>query len=312
MQNRNGKTQHHTGDTLALLEMPADSQGVTNESSGVTNRLLGMPSESSGVANESSGGTNGSSGVTNGLLGMPSESSGVANESSGGTKVASGRPSRRHGATFSANDSIAKRLAAAQQAIDAVLADRELLAALAMHGYSAARMAEGKALYDKAQALQQQQRQRYGERARATDAHAGLQARIRLTYSQHRSKARVALRADRGAAQMLDLDARLPSTQAGWMLQARQFYANALADGAILRALASYNLTEAHLAAAQVQVAAVAAGAVARQASRSAAQAGTQARNTALETLNRWMRDFLAIARIALADQPQRLAQLGQ
>jgi hypothetical protein len=35
------------------------------------------------------------------------------------------------------------------------------------------------------------------------------------------------------------------------------------------------------------------------------------ARDAALQALTRWMQDFMAIARIALADQPQRLAQLG-
>ena len=42
-----------------------------------------------------------------------------------------------------------------------------------------------------------------------------------------------------------------------------------------------------------------------------AAQETTRARDAALQALNRWMRDFRAIARIALADQPQRLEQLG-
>jgi hypothetical protein len=50
---------------------------------------------------------------------------------------------------------------------------------------------------------------------------------------------------------------------------------------------------------------------VVQQAARGAAQASTHARDAALQALNDWMRDFLAIARIALADQPQRLAQLG-
>jgi hypothetical protein len=213
--------------------------------------------------------------------------------------------------TFSAKDSIAQRLAAAQLAIDAVLADGKLQTILAAYGYSAVRMAEGKALYNQALALQQQQRARYGSRYRASDAHATTQAQAHKVYKQHRSVARVALRGDRGAAEMLGLSVPLPTTEAGWLLQARQFYANALTDTAILSALALYNLTQEQLAAGQAQVAAVVAGAVGRQASRSAAQASTQARDAALQELNRWMRDFLAIARIALADRPQRLAQLG-
>jgi len=123
--------------------------------------------------------------------------------------------------------------------------------------------------------------------------------------------ARVALRGDRGAAQKLGLHARQQTTQAGWLLQAQQFYANALADAMIPGALAAYNLTRGQLAAGQAQVAAVAAGAVVQQAARGAAQASTHARDAALQALNDWMRDFRAIARIALAEQPQRLAQLG-
>lgn len=72
-----------------------------------------------------------------------------------------------------------------------------------------------------------------------------------------------------------------------------------------------YNLTEAQLAAGQARVAAAAAGAVTRHAIRSVAQETTRARDAALQVLTRWMQDFMAIARIALADQPQRLAQLG-
>ena len=189
-----------------------------------------------------------------------------------------GTPSRRPVAAFGANTSIARRLAAAQLTIEAVLADAALLAALSAYGYGAERMAEGKALRDQAQALQYQQRARTGAGYGATDAHATAQAQAHLSYTRHRGVARVALRGDRGAAQTLGLHAPQQTTQAGWLLQAQQFYANALADTVILGALAGYNLTEAHLAAGQAQVAAVAAGAVARQTTQSVAQETTRAR----------------------------------
>jgi len=160
--------------------------------------------------------------------------------------------------------------------------------------------------------LQQQQRARYGQLYGATDARTAAQAQAHASYMRHLGVARVALRGDRAAAQILGLAGKRQTRQAGWLLQAQQFYANALADTAILRALAGYKLTQAQLEDGQAQVAAVAGGAVARQASTGAAREATQARDAALEALNRWMRDFLAIARIALADQPRRLEQLGQ
>lgn len=50
---------------------------------------------------------------------------------------------------------------------------------------------------------------------------------------------------------------------------------------------------------------------MAQQSRRGIAKETAKARDAALEALNRWMRDFLAIARVALADQPQALEQPG-
>jgi hypothetical protein len=58
------------------------------------------------------------------------------------------------------------------------------------------------------------------------------------------------------------------------------------------------------LTSTQQDVTTVEAGLVAQQATKDAAQEATRARDAALESLNRWMHDFLAIARVALADQP--------
>jgi hypothetical protein len=127
-------------------------------------------------------------------------------------------------------------------------------------------MIEGKALCDQALALQQQ-RARYGDKYGAADAHAGAQAQAHHSYKQYCGVARVALRSPRSAAQKLGLQAPQPTTQAGWLLQAQQFYVNALADSVILGALA----------AGQAQVATVAASAVARQVAQAVAQKTSRA-----------------------------------
>ncbi|MEL6606343.1 MAG: hypothetical protein AAFP20_24355 [Cyanobacteria bacterium J06614_10] len=43
----------------------------------------------------------------------------------------------------------------------------------------------------------------------------------------------------------------------------------------------------------------------------SEAQAATQKRDAALDELQDWLSDFLAIAKIALEDDPQKLESLG-
>jgi hypothetical protein len=113
------------------------------------------------------------------------------------------------------------------------------------------------------------------------------------------------LRGDRGAAQKLDLANRRKRTQAGWLIQAQQFYTNALGDSTIVQKLATYGIARNHFMDAQRMVAAIAATLVARQATTEAAQALTKDRDAALTALDHWMRDFRAIARVALADQPE-------
>jgi hypothetical protein len=203
-----------------------------------------------------------------------------------------------------------RRFMAAQVAIETVLADTKLQDALAPYGYTPTHMRQGQALRAQALALVQQQRASVGDQFAASDSRAKSQAQAHAVYMRHVALARIALRDDRGATQKLDLSAR-KRTQAGWLFQAQQFYTNALSVPAIITKLASYGVTYAQLTAAQDLVAAVAHGVVTQQSHTGIAKESKQARDAALQALNRWMQDFLAVARIALADQPQRLAQLG-
>lgn len=219
--------------------------------------------------------------------------------------------SRRGLSAYRSYASIEQRLMAAQVAIEAVLTDAALQSALAPYGYDLARIRQGKALRDQALALAQQQRARAGDQRSATDARDAAQAQAHTIYMRQIALARVALRDDRGAAQALDLAAARKRSPAGWLMQAQQFYANALNDAAILEKLAGYGLTREQLALGQSQMDTVAASVVARQQRKGVKQETTQARDAALRALNRWMQDFMAVARVALAEQPQTLEKLG-
>ena len=203
---------------------------------------------------------------------------------------------------FAANASIDARLVAAQVAIDSVLGDAQLQSRMAAHGYPATRMLQGRALRDQALALHQQQRVSYSAQLAATDTRMAAQSQAQATYSHHVAVARVALRDNRSAARALDLAAPRKRTRAGWLIQAQHFYTNLLADPALLASMAAYGAAREQLTSAQQDVTTVEAGLVAQQTTKGAAQEATRARDTALESLTRWMRDFLAIARVALAD----------
>ena len=200
----------------------------------------------------------------------------------------------------SANHSIAGQLFAARMAIETVLNNADVQAALEPYGYDAARMREGRALFEQALSLHQQQQAGRGERYTATDARDAAQAHAHAVYIRHLAVARVALRGDRGAAQALGLASRRKKSHADWLAQAQQFYTNALASSAIWQRLAPFGAGLAQLMDAQALVAGVAASLVAQGAAREAAQALTEQRDAALAALRAWMRDFRAIARVAL------------
>ncbi len=203
---------------------------------------------------------------------------------------------------YRAKDSMEQRLLAAKVAIEGVLADPALQSALTSYSYNLARMQQGKTLLDQAQALVQQQRARMGDQRRATETRDTTQAQANALYMRQVAIARVALRDDPGVAQALDLAAARKTTFAGWLMQAQQFYANTLNDAAILIRLAAYGLATEQLEQGQAQVAAVAADVVAQQQRKDVKQEATRARDAALRALDDWMRDFNAIARVALAE----------
>jgi hypothetical protein len=208
-------------------------------------------------------------------------------------------------------NSIQERLTRAQIAIGNALADPAVQSALDPYGYTAERLREGQALRERALTLHQQQRVAYGDLSSANDALKATQAHVRTDYMHDIKVARVAFATDRGTLQKLDAAGERRQTQAAWLIQAQQFYANALSDPAILDALAGYGITRQRLEAGKRQIDAVGACYAARRSRRGAAQAATKVRDEALTALDAWMRDFRQIARLALKKQPQHLEKLG-
>lgn len=206
---------------------------------------------------------------------------------------------------------IDQQLATAELALTNARTDGDLAGPLAEFGYDAERLAAGWALYEAAASAQQTFTQEYGEQYAASDALATAKEAAQTTYMRYIKVARIALKEKRGATATLALDGPRKRSLAGWLAQARQFYANAQADTAVLAALGQFGVTGEKLAAGQAQVDEVEALAAAQKKETGEAQQATQARDAALEALDAWMSDFVAIARIALEENPQWLEKLG-
>jgi hypothetical protein len=207
--------------------------------------------------------------------------------------------------------SIEARLTTAQVAIESALNDNELRDAFETYGYSSDHVQQGYTLHQRAVTLYQRQQAQYGQLYAGSDDASNLRKQAYNTYINHITLACVVFRANRGALQTLKLVGNRETSLAGWLLQARQFYSNALSNEMIGTKLAEYGLTRDKLEAGKQQISAVDADSVVQRQRKGVARLATKQRDEALAALDAWMRDFRIIARIALTDQPDLLKRLG-
>ncbi len=169
----------------------------------------------------------------------------------------------------------------------------------------------GWGLYEKALNLQQQQKIEYSEEEQAyTDYKATLIA-ARRAYMNLVEVARVAFKRKPGPYDRLELKGKRKTTFAGLMSQMRQFYRVALEDTGIQADLDNFGITIMDLEAGQKQIPDVEIGLDRRDKESGEAQEATKTRDTALDVLNDWVSDYIAITRVALRDRPQLLEKMG-
>ena len=123
--------------------------------------------------------------------------------------------------------------------------------------------------------------------------------------------ARVALKNNPGAVTKLSLSGTRKKSLSGWTAQATQFYKNALGDKEILTALKEFGMNEQKLKAGLNLVKAIETANLTQEEEKGQAQAATQTKDAAIDELQDWLSDYLAIAKIALEEDPQLLEGLG-
>jgi hypothetical protein len=207
--------------------------------------------------------------------------------------------------------SIADRLLAAQVAIDAVLAEATLQAALTPFGYDAAVMTAARGLYEQAEGQTAAQQAEYGDQYAATQAVEAAITAAYTAYMRSLQLARVAFKNNLKGQTALGLNGRRKESLSGWLGQAETLYQGLAADPSLLAEMAKFGYDLAKVQAEAGLVAAVRAANVGQEREKGEAQAATKARDALLAVLDEWLADFKAVAQVALADSPQQLEMLG-
>lgn len=202
-------------------------------------------------------------------------------------------------------------LTAVQVAIANALANPDIQTSLSEFGYTSKRLTEGKALHEAALQAHLQQQAEYGDQADATAALNQARDTADKSYMRLVKIARIALKDNPGAIARLDLNGKRKRSLSGWLLQTQQFYGNLLNAPDLLEAMNQYGITKTKITTAQAEIAAVTTANLAQETEKGEAQNATKIRDAAIDRLSEWFSDFVAIARIALEDSPQRLESLG-
>ncbi len=208
-------------------------------------------------------------------------------------------------------ESIDSFLNRARVSINNALSTPQIQQYLKEYGYTPEKIQTGKTLYETALAAQQKQRQEYGEQISATEALNRLWEEAQTSYMRCVKIARIAFKNNPGIATQLAINGTRKRNFSGWLLQAKQFYINALGNPEILKGLAEYGITKAKLQGCQKQMEIVETANLTQEKEKGEAQNATKIRDRAMDELNEWSSDFIAIARIALEEEPQLLESLG-
>ena len=202
-------------------------------------------------------------------------------------------------------------LSESHTAINNALSDRSIRDALLPFGYTEAKFQEGQALYRSAQELYTQQISQQGVKAAAHQAFREAYARMNERYAAHVQIARIAFKTHIDAYQALGLRGERKAAQAARLSQAHTFYTNALSDAGFQRVLAAFGVDSTQLSAGLSAIGTANETLAAYKKASGAAQEATKNKNAAVNALRVWVNDLIALAKIAFADDPQRMEALG-
>jgi hypothetical protein len=206
---------------------------------------------------------------------------------------------------------IEETLSSSNLLIENILNNQEILSALSVFGYDETKLNEGKALYQTALDLYNEQKREYGEQYAATDAFRAAFEEAYEKYIYYVKIARLVFKNNKGVWQELGLTGKRRDNFSGWLLQANQFYNNALANPEILNKFATVNVTQESLTAGKALVDAAEQANQTQEKEKGEAQNATKTRDAALDDLEVWIEDLKGFSRIALEGKPQLLESLG-
>jgi hypothetical protein len=203
---------------------------------------------------------------------------------------------------------INQTLSASRLIIEGALADPEMIKILEAYGYNRKRLQQSKAQLEKTWMLFDSKETSYQEMKRATLQLKTQRSELRQTYLKHAGILRAYYRDDAATLEELGLNQSTPNALDRFIIRTQRFYTKARSLG---EATPDFPIQDEEMAQAQAMITAIGEARVQQLSKKREAQRTTQQQNEAIKELRQWVRDFVAIAKIAFRHDPQQLEALG-
>lgn len=188
----------------------------------------------------------------------------------------------------------------------------EIATVLADLGYDNTKIDEGKALLETTRNAYDINQTEDDETLTAYADFSSKKAELEQIYSLHRKKAKVVFRNDAITAEKLAITGSLAKAYVKWLETVKKFYTVSTADTTIQTELAKLKITVEDITASNTKVSELETSRAEYLKEKGESQDATKAKDAAFVTMDDWMSEFYAVAKIGLEDNPQLLEALGK
>lgn len=190
--------------------------------------------------------------------------------------------------------------------------ETELATEMASYGYDKEKVAEGKALYDKANELYLK-----NKKENADETTASLEYRKKLDelleiYTNHRKRAKVVFRDQADTLKLLALSGSASRNRAGLLKEIEILYVNLNDNETLLNEVKIMKISAEDIKSQIQRLNDVQTAHANYLQEKGESQQATKDKNEAFAKLEKWVRNLYAVAKIALEDKPQLLEGIGK
>lgn len=197
-------------------------------------------------------------------------------------------------------------------ALTNVLNQTEIANQMAQFGYDTTKIELGNQLWQQANNAYNTNISEDDETLEAYATFSNQKKQLAKTYNLHRKKAKIIFRKKPVILEKLAVTGTKPQAYINWLETLKKFYSTANTSVEIQEQLQTLNISQEEITNTITQINNLESARANYLKEKGESQDATKAKDQAFAKIEDWMRDFYAVASIALEDQPQLIEALSK